>query len=302
MGSDYFDPRQLEVFIAVMSIGSMTGAAKALERSQPVITRMIRELEAALGYALLHRNGPRLTPTEKGVAFFAQAELYMSGLRTITERGRMIGNDVSAPIEIASIPSLASSLVPSALAHIGNNSLPSHVHVHSMASENVVQAVAARTADLGFASQPLDNPGVEIHHQFSTKCIAVVAENHALANHDTLSAADLEGQRLIASANPYRLRMSIDRALAEHEIKTAGIIDSNATTVSMSLARQGLGVAIVESLTPSGMPLSGIKTINLDFDILFHWAVISALGRPLSLTVQRIVDAIPVSYSQQSYL
>lgn len=69
MASDYLDTRQLEAFVAVVSIGSITGAAKALGKSQPVVTRLIQDLEGEIGFALLHRNGPRITPTEKEQPF-----------------------------------------------------------------------------------------------------------------------------------------------------------------------------------------------------------------------------------------
>ena len=43
------EPRQLEAFAAVMSTGSVTGAARLLARSQPAITRLVQELEAEVG-------------------------------------------------------------------------------------------------------------------------------------------------------------------------------------------------------------------------------------------------------------
>lgn len=48
---DYLDTRQLEAFVAVVSIGSMTGAAKALGKSQSVMTRLIQDLEKEIGRA-----------------------------------------------------------------------------------------------------------------------------------------------------------------------------------------------------------------------------------------------------------
>ncbi|MGO7465133.1 LysR family transcriptional regulator, partial [Rhizobium ruizarguesonis] len=56
MHSNSFDIRQLEAFAAVMSAGSVTGAARLLGRSQPAVTRLIQDLEADSGYALLQRG------------------------------------------------------------------------------------------------------------------------------------------------------------------------------------------------------------------------------------------------------
>jgi len=73
MPLDYLDARQLEAFVAVMSIGSMTGVAHALRKSQPVVTRLIQDLESELGFPVLHRNGPRIAPTEEGSALFERS-------------------------------------------------------------------------------------------------------------------------------------------------------------------------------------------------------------------------------------
>jgi len=298
MVPDYLETRQLEAFVAVMSIGSMTGAAKALGKSQPVITRLIQDLEQELGFPLLHRNGPRIAPTEQGVTFFAQAELFLSGLRTISERARQIAEASARPIEVASIPALAASIVPRALDGLPEHLFPDHVHLQSTASENVVQAVAARTADVGVASLPLDNPGIDVHWIGEVPCVAVVSESDELASRETLGPPDLQGRRLIASANPYRLRMRINQALDAHGIEPSGVIDSNATYVSLSLARVGLGVAVVESATIAGLPVAGIKVIPLEFDIPFQWGVITATGRPMAPTISALIDAIEASASR----
>lgn len=292
MPPDYLDTRQLEAFIAVMSIGSMTGAAKALGKSQPVVTRLIQELEQELGFPVLHRNGPRIAPTEQGVKFFAQAELFLSGLRTISERARQISSVQARPIEVAAIPAVAASIIPLALQDLPPELFPQHVHLQSIASENVVQAVLARTADVGVASLPLDNPGIDVHWVGEVPCVAVIASNDPLATKAVLHPSDLEGRRLISSANPYRLRMRIDKALKEHSIAPSSVIDSNATYVSLSLARAGLGVAIVESTTIVGLPITGITILPLSFHIPFYWGVITATGLPLSVTVQSLIEAI----------
>lgn len=292
MSLKYFDTKQLEAFSAVVSIGSMTGAAKAIGRSQPVITRLIQDLEADVGFALLHRNGPRITPTAQGIAFYEQVEIFLSGLRAITEKAENIARAVPLPIEIASVAALATSLLPRALAALPSGLLPEHIHVHSTSAENVVQAVIARTADLGLASSPMDNPGIEVHSQGEVYCEAVVAESHPLASKSIIEPQDLENNRLIVAANPYRLRMQINEALAAKGITPSGIIDSNTTYVSLSLARQNLGVAIVEPLTGDGLSMTGLKTIPLSFQIPFRWSVITAIGRPLSPVVEALIKEL----------
>ncbi|MBO0145190.1 LysR family transcriptional regulator [Agrobacterium sp. Ap1] len=292
---DYLETRQLEAFVAVVSIGSMTGAAKALGKSQPVVTRLIQDLEKELGFTVLHRNGPRIAPTEQGITFFAQAELFLSGLRTISERARSIRAATPRPIEIASIPALSASLLPLALSNLAPELFPQHIHLQSTSAENVVQAVVARSADVGMASLPLDNPGVDVHWIGEAPCVAVVADSDPLAAKSVIAAEDLLARRLIMSANPFRLRMRIDEALQSHGITPAAIIDSNATYVSLALARAGVGVALVESATIAGLPIVGVRVIPLAFRVPFYWGVITASGRPMAQAIGGLIDAIEKS-------
>ncbi|MCS2608080.1 LysR family transcriptional regulator [Halomonas dongshanensis] len=292
MGSNYLETKQLEAFIAVISIGSMTGAARALGRSQSVITRLIQELEEEVGFALLHRNGPRITPTQQGLAFHAQAEMFLAGLRTIGARAREIAKAPPPPLHIAALPSLASSIVPEALARLDDAALPEHVHLNSASAENVIQATAGHLADLGLSTLPLDHPGVEVHWTLAVPCVAVVASHHPLAQRRQVEAGDFAEATLIASHNPYRLRRAINAALESEGITPASTIDSNASSVSVALARQGLGIAVVESMTLRGLPVEGVIALPLNVDLSYHWGVITPAGRPLAPTTATLIETL----------
>ena len=137
-----------------------------------------------------------------------------------------------------------------------------------------------------------DNPGIDVHWIGEAPCVAVVASGDPLARKKSVKATDLNGRRLIASANPYRLRWRINEVLKEHDVTPEGIVDNNATYVSLALARAGLGVAIVESVTLLGLPIVGVEVIPLSFRVPFYWGVITATGRPLSRTTERFIGAI----------
>lgn len=292
MPLDYLDARQLEAFVAVMSIGSMTGAAQALRKSQPVVTRLIQDLESELGFPVLHRNGPRIAPTEEGSALFVQAELFLSGLKTISETAYDIANDQAGTVRLAAVPPLAAGIAPLALSDLPDRGFPLDIHLSSMTSENVVQAIVARTAEVGIASLPFDNPGVDVHWIGEVSYVAVIASDDPLAKRHVITASDFRERRLLTSANPYRLRRRIDQALKHHDVEPAGITDSNTSYVSLALARSGLGIGIVESVTLTGLPIEGLTVLPLDFHVPFYWGVITATGVPLSTPAQSLIVAI----------
>lgn len=61
--------QSMRVFAKVVEQGSFAGAAKALELSNAVVTRLVADLEEHLGTRLLHRTTRRLSLTETGHAY-----------------------------------------------------------------------------------------------------------------------------------------------------------------------------------------------------------------------------------------
>ena len=105
----------MRVFVSVAEIGSMAGAARALDIAPAVVTRQVAQLENHLGARLLQRNSRRLVLTEVGQEYrrratailakveAAAAEVSLSS-RAVTGRLRLTAN--SALLSHALMPLL----------------------------------------------------------------------------------------------------------------------------------------------------------------------------------------------------
>jgi DNA-binding transcriptional LysR family regulator len=286
-----FDIRQLETFAAVMAAGSITGAARLTGRSQPAVTRLIQELEADIGFSLLHRAGPRITPTPNGIRFYREAERALLSLGQMRAQVDAIIQGQAAPVSIAAIPALATGLVPAALAQLAET-LPGDVQLHSASAERVVQSVLGGRADIGLASLPFDHPGLQTHWIGQAPCVGMVAADDPLAAGETLPLAASAGRRLVTMANPFRLRHRVQQALDRQGIVPASVIATNATLNAAALVRAGLGVAIVEPVTAHGAPLHGVVVRSLDVDIPFRWGVVTPAGQTVAPFVAALIVAL----------
>ena len=284
--------KQLEVFLAVMSAGSITAAGRLLDRSQSQVTRLIQELEASIGFALFERNGPRITPTPKAISFHSEAERFLSGMGQLRERAKTILAEELPPIEIAAIPAFASGLVPLALAKLPQSILPRNVHLRSVSAETAVQSVLGRTADFCVASLPVEHPGLEVHGLFQSPCVAAVSSSDPLAQQQTISISDLGERSVITMANPFRLRRRVNHALEAANVRPARLVDTNAAINALQLASTGFGVAIVEPATAYGVQLRNIEIRPLDVDIPFLWGIFSASSKPLPESARELIQLI----------
>lgn len=290
--------KPLESFLAVISTGSITGAARVLGRSQPVVTRHIQELESEIGFELFRRNGPRISPTERGLHFHAEVERLITGLKQLAERAGAIANEAPLAIEIGAIPALAAGLLPAAIAQLEPALRPRNIHLRSAPAEQIVQSVLARNTDIGISSMPLDHPGIELHRLYQAPCVVALPEGHPLAVRERIELTDLAAVEVIGMANPFRLRHRVDLALRQAGVTPAGIIDTNSTLNALQLARHGAGIGIVEPVTALGVPMQGVAIRPLAVDIPFLWGVITALNAPLSPTTQRLIDHLDAAARQ----
>lgn len=286
-----FDLRVLEAFLAAMSCGSMTKAAVSLGVGQPAVTRMIKDLETAVGFQLFHRNGPRISPTDRGLRFHEEVQRIVAGLRQIGQRAEAIRTEKIASIDVAATPTMAAGLSGPALMALGED-LPQQVNVQTMNAEHVIRALRSRTADFGIAANPIDHAGIVRHVVCESRLVGVVAANSPLAEADRpLPLSIFADQRLITVGNAFRIRSTIDQALRAQGIKPHSEFTTNTSLNAVMAARSGLGVALVDPVTAHGVPVEGTRVLPLETRIPYVWGLLSDADRALSRHLSSFVDA-----------
>src|SRR3546814_6509644 len=77
--SDLF--QGIQVLLKVVELGSLSGAARALDMSPTMATKHVAAIEQRLGVRLLHRTTRKVTPTEIGRTFVQNAERIIAELQ-----------------------------------------------------------------------------------------------------------------------------------------------------------------------------------------------------------------------------
>ena len=76
--------RHIEVFNAVMLTGSVSGAARLINVTQPAVSRILQHAELQLGFALFQRNKGRLTATAEALKLYPLIErLFEQGEKAL---------------------------------------------------------------------------------------------------------------------------------------------------------------------------------------------------------------------------
>lgn len=290
--TDTFDPKQLEAFCAVVAEGGVTAAAQALGRSQPSVTRQIQDLEATLGFPLIEKSGRGVVPTELGLLFYRDVVQHLASLQRLSDRAAAIKKGSVASLDIAAIPAFVVGLVPEAIAGLKDaNKMPSHVR--AAGGEEVVDLVRRGISDLGISSLPIRSPGLRIEWAVEADCIAVLREDDPLSRFDVLALKALRGARIITTANPYREGRHVEEALRASGVSRPVPLDTNTSFSAMAVVRAGLGVALIEPLTPAWALLPGLTVRPINVSIPFGYCAITREGAYLAPWLQDLIQGMP---------
>lgn len=240
--------RQIEAFRLVMLRGSMTAAAEELGTSQPSISRLIGELEAATGLTLFVRNGGRIRATDAGSAFYREVDRSFVGLEKLGHSAREIRQLGSGRLRIVAAPVLALSFLPTVIERF----LEVYPHVAvslEMRSEGTIQRwVSSGHCDVGFATATPDAFGVTSAELYRLPGLCALPARHPLAARERIQAADLRGERLILPSYADDTRTPLDRALRPAGADQVPAVETPYGATICALVSRGVGVGIVNPL------------------------------------------------------
>lgn len=101
----------MEVFERVATEGGFAAAARALDISPPVVTRLVAELEAHLGARLFHRTTRRVSLTEAGDAYLSRVRQILQDVDEADAIASAHTHELSGRLRVHTLPVLATYVI-----------------------------------------------------------------------------------------------------------------------------------------------------------------------------------------------
>ncbi|MGH8620217.1 MAG: LysR family transcriptional regulator [Burkholderiales bacterium] len=280
--------RHLEVFYAIMRTGSVTGAARQLNVSQPAISSVLKHCEARMKIKLFKRVGGRLQPTPEAEMIFPDIAEIHGRLDAVERLMQDLAGGRLGTLSIAAALTIANGYVAKAVATFMALRPDVRVALYSMTSPQVVERVVNREVELGIAYEPVTNPEVETELLARSSVACVMREDHPLAAQKSIATHELAPYAVITYTSRGMLRSVIDRALEDAGIdKTATQV--NLSLTAMMLAHHGAGVALVDPTMLALIPLQGLVARPLRPRIELNALLIRAKSAPRSAVMGKFV-------------
>ena len=136
--------RQLEAFRTVMEAGSVTAAAERLLVTQPAVSRLIQDLESAIGVSLFERLRGRLSPTVEAQVLYEEVQRSFIGLDKILRTAEDIRTFGAGTLRIAAMPAMALGFLPEVIGRFSDQHRNVNVSLQIRSSTKVMEWIASQ--------------------------------------------------------------------------------------------------------------------------------------------------------------
>jgi len=270
--------RQLQAFAAVARLGSFTKAASALHTTQPALSVQIGQLEDSLGLRLFDRSTRSVAITPVGRELLPRAERALAEVAALTESARGLGVRKIGRVTVAALPSVASSLLPEAIAAFGERWPGIAVALRDALSAPVIDMVRNGEVDFAIGGEPPPEQGLDFTLLGSDEMVAVTRVDHPLGKARRITLEMVAGHPLILMSRGSSVRRLVDEALAERGCLVQPVQEPVYMSTAVAMVRAGLGVALLPS---SASELRGAT------DLVGHHIAHRGMSRPVGILTKR---------------
>jgi len=268
--------RMIEAFRAVVLHGGMSGAAEFLHISQPAVSRLIRDLEAEVGFLLFERRRGRIYPNEDALAFYEEVHRAYIGMNTIARAAENIRKRELGVLKVACLPAVALSVMPKVIARFQHIHPDFKVSLQVVRSPSVMQFLTLGHCDIGFVEASFSAPSLIQGPFFHLATMCILPPGHRLASESVITPDLLAGESFISLGQDSKTRFKVDAVFTSAGVERRMMIESPLTNTISSLVLEGCGVSIVEPMTAAIFAQRGVIVKPFRPEILFSFRALSS--------------------------
>ncbi len=257
--------QQLRYIVEIEKRGlNVSEAAETLFTSQPGISKQVRMLEDELGITIFERNGKRFTGvTEPGRLVLGIAERMLREADNLRRVGAEFSAGATGSLVLAATHTQARYALPLVVRDFVNRHPQVRLEMHQGSPTRIAEWVAAGEADIGIATEALDQYEelVTLPVRQWTHCV-IAPEGHPILGSQPLSINELARWPLITYDMAFAGRSRINRAFERLGLKpniTLTALDSDVIKTYVGL---GLGLGIISALAFDSRRDTGLVAID----------------------------------------
>ena len=238
------DLKQLQYFVRIVELKSLTRAAAQLRIAQPALGFHIRKLEAEMETQLLVRHSRGVEPTEAGLVLLDHARRLLDDANRTKETLRQFAGAPRGKLTLGMAPSFGYEFSTKVVLHCLSEmpdvslNLVQELAVTLMEwlrADRIDLACAGRFGESGFVYEPL----------FSHDICLIGAPHHEITDRDPISFAEVTTYPLILPSARFGLRARLEGLAKELALPLHVTCEVQSDVLAMELVKQSVGFTIL---------------------------------------------------------
>lgn len=286
--------RYVELFHAVLSTGSLTGAAELLNISQPAASKALQHAERQLGFDLFSRVRGRLQPTQEALLLRSRVEKIIQELRDLERLTANIARPETYPLRVTCTPTLAQALVPDATRLLRTAIPGTTAELFTRHSAEMYESLVLRETDIGLTLQETARHGLQ-HEPLCQGRVMIIAPPGWWPASDLakpLPVAALADQPMIGIAVQDALGQLLQSQLSQVSPAPQISVWVQTYQLAYALVAQGQGLALVDPFTALQCRGGTVQTrpLKLQLDVVLY--AVYRLDSPLTPVQKRFLKLV----------
>ena len=190
MQNDPLTLRQLQALLAISDAGSIGAAARELGVTQPVLSRIIAQLERSAGVSLVRRGARGTVLTPSGLALAGRARTISAELKRCEEDLQLMRGQTGGLVSLAVSPVPMMMVVPAAIRQLLQTLPDAEVLVTEIVYPQLLDAFRHQRIDFAIGPVPPSGLGTDLRIEplFQVEGVIIVARDHPKAGVRSLAA------------------------------------------------------------------------------------------------------------------
>ncbi len=295
--------KQITAFHEVMLTGSVSAAARNLNRTQPAISALISSLESDTGFPLFSRMGGRLRPVPEAHYLFAEAGEILARLNTLDANLRLIRKSERGSLRVVAMPGPSVFLLPELIANFTEGREGVRISLNTHASPHVQQLISVQKFDVGLgdigfpgvADSPLVN-----HDVWRLDSLCAVPACDPLAAKAVIRASDLDGRAMATLLAEHSHHLKIRQVFEEQGVALKVRFETQHFLPLFTFVERGLACALVDPLSAESYRLYRREDQRIAFrpfepNVEIVASIMTPAHQPLSTLARAFVEELNVT-------
>jgi LysR family hydrogen peroxide-inducible transcriptional activator len=254
--------RDLRYLVALADERHFGKAADRCFVSQPTLSAQIRKLEEYLGVPLVERQPKRVSLTPAGEKIVERARRLLQEADAIVELAKTDRDPLAGALKLALIPTVGPYLLPHVVRRL-KRALPRlKLLLYEFQTAPLLEKLRAGDVDMGVLALPVPLDGLAATPLYDEPFRLAVPAAHPLADRESVSLQDLQGETLLLLEDGHCLRdqaLEVCSRVGVHEAQ-----DYRATSLETlrQMVASGHGVTLLPDLA-SASPVGTARGLRI---------------------------------------